>query len=140
MPCKELQAPELPDEELKHCLMKRPVERYRHARGRYQDLRSGEKSKRTLNNPRKVLTRAHSSFVSLSARILSRLVESCPSHRSSSTNVSTHCRKRIMKTDHSLKIYYAHLFFVQPDQASNMLMTTAPSYRELVEPPADCLP
>jgi hypothetical protein len=32
MPCKGLQARELPDEELGRCLMKRPVARYRHAK------------------------------------------------------------------------------------------------------------
>jgi hypothetical protein len=129
MPCKGLQALGLRDEESEHCRMKRLVGRYRHAEERQTSI-CRRKSKRTLSKPRKVLTRTHSSLVSLSSRILSRLVESCSSHRSSSTKVSMHCKKRIINTNLSFGIHYAHLFFFRPDQASNTLTTTAPSCQE----------
>jgi len=50
----------------------------------------GWNRRHTLSNPRKVLTRDHSSLVSFSSRILSRFEESCSSQRSSSTKASTH--------------------------------------------------
>jgi hypothetical protein len=93
-----------------------------------------EKSKHTLSKPRKVLTHTHSLLVSLSSQILSRLVESCLSHRSSSMKVAIHCGKQLINIIHSYDgIWYTHLFFFPRDQASNMSMTTEPSYPEWVE-------
>ena len=89
MPCKGLRVRECLDEELGHSQMRTPVERYPHAKKR-QPLTCRRKRRCTLSNPRKVLTRDHSSLVSLSSRILSRFAESCSSQRSSSTKASTH--------------------------------------------------
>lgn len=86
----------------------------------------------TLKRPRNVLTRPHSSPLSLSSCILSRFSESASSQRSSSTKLSTHCRD-VVSTIKAEKPCFVPPSSVRHDQASRMLMTTVPSCREQVE-------
>src|SRR5258708_33199787 len=50
-------------------------------------------SRLTLNKPRKMVTRAHSSLISFCSRIFLHLVKSNSSHRSLPIKASMHCNK-----------------------------------------------
>ena len=100
-----------------------------------------QKSRHTFNKPRKRCTRSHSSLVSFSSRILSRFAESVSSHRSSSTNWSTHCKKKwTVNMNYQMQLWYAQPFSFRRGQASSMSMTTAPSCQVSVESRTHCLP
>src|SRR5258708_40045926 len=90
-----------------------------------------ESGRCTLSKHRKTSARAHSSLVSFSSRILSRFAESWSSHRSSSTNASTHCidKERTWFFD---RICYAHLFSFQHGQALRTFISTALPYHVCV--------